>query len=35
MKAIRVHSHGGPDVLAYEDVEIGHALAIDGGYTVR
>src|SRR5258707_13626483 len=23
MKAIRVHSHGGPDVLAYEDVDIG------------
>jgi NADPH2:quinone reductase len=22
MKAIRVHSHGGPDVLAYEDVDI-------------
>lgn len=23
MKAIRVHRHGGPDVLAYEDVDIG------------
>jgi NADPH2:quinone reductase len=23
MKAIRVHGHGGPDVLAYEDVDIG------------
>src|SRR4051794_32240219 len=23
MKAIRVHQHGGPDVLAYEDVDIG------------
>ena len=23
MKAIRVHRHGGPEVLAYEDVEIG------------
>jgi len=22
MKAIRVHGHGGPDLLAYEDVEI-------------
>ncbi len=22
MKAIRVHQHGGPDVLAYENVEI-------------
>ncbi len=23
MKAIRVHRHGGPDVLAYEDVDTG------------
>jgi NADPH:quinone reductase-like Zn-dependent oxidoreductase len=23
MKAIRVHRHGGPDVLAYEDIDIG------------
>ena len=23
MKAIRVHRHGGPEVLAYEDVDIG------------
>ena len=23
MKAIRVHRHGGPDVLSYEDIEIG------------
>jgi NADPH:quinone reductase len=23
MKAIRVHCHGGPDVLAYEDIDIG------------
>jgi NADPH2:quinone reductase len=23
MKAIRVHRHGGPDVLVYEDVDIG------------
>ncbi len=23
MKAIRVHRHGGPDVLAYEDINMG------------
>lgn len=23
MKAMRIHSHGGPDVLAFEDVKIG------------
>lgn len=23
MKAVRVHQHGGPDVLTYEDVEVG------------